>query len=312
MRKQFTRIVSWVKELPRLHSIGGIAVIVAVLLVGGRALLHAAPESTEMLSTMVQVKTASVGSLSAETAPLPVTGKVLSLAQATVLAQTSGEIVTLAHALGDYVSAGAVIASFENSVQRAGVLQAQGAYDAAQAALAKATGSTAENSQTTSITALASAYAALDDAIHVRADQLFNNAKTSSPDLIITVPDSALVATLKSERAALEATLTDARALASGVSSRDVATNSAAMLTYTQKVRAFLDNLIQAVNETPQSQSVSATTLAAYQASLAVARTEVVGAMSSLTGAKVSYDSNDLAVVQASLKQAQGALNAAN
>jgi len=311
VRNQSLRFVSFIQSLPRVYAIGGGAVLLVLILVGGRVFLHAAPAASESVAAPVEVTVASAGSLSSAVGPLPVTGKVTSLSQASVLAQTSGEVVRLAHALGDYVGAGDVIASFENSGQRAAVLQAQGAYDAAQAALAKSIGSTAQNSQITSLTSLQSAYAALDDAIHVRADQLFTNAKTSSPDLALTVPDSALVMTLKTERAALEATLADARSLATNASPENVTANSAAMLAHVREVRVFLDNLIQAVNETSQSQSTSAATLSAYQASLAIARTEVVGAQSSVTGAKVSYDSNDLAAVQASVKQAQGVLAAA-
>lgn len=311
IRKQFLHIVSFVQELPRRYSIGGGIALIVLASVGVHFLGKPAAAASEVVSSPVMVTVASVGNLSSAIGPLPVTGKVTSLAQATVLAQTSGEVVALAHSLGDYVGAGAVIASFENSGQRAAVLQAQGAVDAAQAALAKSIGSTSQNSQTTSLTSLQSTYSALDDAIHVRADQLFTNARTSSPDLTIIVPDSALVMTLKSERALLEATIADARTLALNASPANVTENSAAMLAHVQEARIFLDNLIQAVNETPPSQSTSAATLASYQASLAAARGEVVQALSAVTGAKAGYDNNDLAAVQASVKQAQGALAAA-
>ncbi|MFA6502769.1 MAG: HlyD family efflux transporter periplasmic adaptor subunit [Candidatus Paceibacterota bacterium] len=303
-------MLSFIRSLPRGYSIGGGAALIVVALIGGH-LLSKAARTPEALPAVAQVHTASVGDLSSAIGPLPVTGKVTSLSQAAVLAQTSGEIVVLNRAIGDYVSAGAVIASFENSGQRASVLQAQGALDAAQAALARSVGSTAQNSQAASLTSLQSAYAALDDAVHVRADQLFTNAKTSSPELVITVPDSALVATLKSERAALESVIADARLLASTASPASVTANSAAMTAHLQETRGFLDNLIQAVNETSQSQSSSVAALAAYQTSLAAARSEVVAALSSVTGAKAGYDGNDLAAAQASVKQAQGVLAAA-
>jgi RND family efflux transporter MFP subunit len=311
IKKYILHIVSFVKSLPKKYSIGGAIVLGMLVLVGGHFFLQSAPTAPDAASATTQVDVASVGSLSSAIGPLPVTGSVTSLSQATVLAQTSGEIVTLNHALGDYVNAGSVIASFENSGQKASVLQAQGTYDAAQAALAKSVGSTAQNSQTTSGTSLQGAYTALDDAIHVHADQLFTNPKTSLLQLVIVVPDSALVITLGNERIALETTLNDAHSLALNASPSNVTANSAAMLAHTQEALIFLNNLIQAVGETSPSQSSSAATLAAYQSSLAVARSEVVGAMSSITGAKAGYDNNDLATVQANVKQAEGGLAAA-
>ena len=60
--------------------------------------------------------------------------------QATILAQSAGEIVTLNSAIGDRVSAGDTIAVIENSSQQASVTEAQGAYDVAEAALVKTSG----------------------------------------------------------------------------------------------------------------------------------------------------------------------------
>jgi RND family efflux transporter MFP subunit len=95
-----------------------------------------------------------------------------------------------------------------------------------------------------------------------------------------------------------------------------------------QQTIVFLNDLIQAVNKTPPSQTASASALSGYQASLATARSESVGAITAVTGAKSAYDSalagantsansagsgtqSDIAVAAASLKQAQGALDAA-
>jgi len=141
----FSRFIAYIKSLPLLYSIGGAVGIVVVLVLG----FHFATRSTattEAPSGISHVKIASVASLSSQSGPLPLTGKVASLGQATILAQTSGEIVTLVRALGDHVVAGGIIAEFENSSQQATVVQAQGSYAAAQASLAKAQGTTATNS----------------------------------------------------------------------------------------------------------------------------------------------------------------------
>jgi multidrug efflux pump subunit AcrA (membrane-fusion protein) len=314
----FKHLLAKVAALPKLYSIGAV-VVVAAGFIGAHALSHS-PAPAAATSDTPHVHIASVAGLSSSVGPLPITGKVTSLSEATILSQSSGEIVSLLHSIGDYVPAGVLIAAFENSSQQAAVQQAQGSYDAAAAALSKATGAkSGENATVAAHAALLSAYGALDDAVHARADQLFTNPKTSFPDLVITVPDSALVNTIKGERVSLEDSLAAAAKLGADLGSVDAAL--ASMTGYAQATQAFLDDLIRAVNSTPASQSASASTLSGYQTMLAAARSEVTAAITSLNSTKSSYDatvssasgdvSNDVKAAQANVTQALGALNAA-
>lgn len=304
-------VFTWILALPKLYSIGGAAVIVLAVSTGAH-FLSSSPESpADTTAGISHVRVMTVGDLSSAVGPLALTGKITSLSQANILAQSSGEIVSLPRAIGDRVGAGAVIATFENASQQAAVQQAQGAYDAAVAAYNRARGSTADNSQTAAVNALQGAYSSLDDAIHTRADQLFTNPRSSSPILSITVPNSSLVNMLQSSRVSLEATLTNARVLSSTALPENAIERSEEMLLVVQEVRTFLDNLIQAVNETLPSSSVSASTLSGYQTSLATARTQTLAAASSLTSAKSTVESNDLKAIQANVTSALGALNAA-
>ena len=214
-------------------------------------------------------------------------------ARQSVLAESSGEIVSLSHSLGDHVSAGEEIARFENSSQQAAVLQAQGAYEAAQAALNNASGTTAQNSgvsaaqaleseqnaQTSALAALQSSYAALDDAVHTKSDPLFSNPRSADPTLAILIPDSQLIVTLEGERAALEGVLGDARSTAADGSIADIDSNAASLVASAQTVETFENNLVQAVNEAVPSQSFPASSIAGYQTFIGAARSEVVSAI---------------------------------
>jgi RND family efflux transporter MFP subunit len=268
---------------------------------------------------------------------------VKSLNQATILAETSGEITRLYRSIGAHVSAGETIGEFENSSQQAAVVQAEGALESAQAALAKAEGTTAANSgissaqaataaqnAATSLSAsLTSAYSALDDALHAKADTLFDNPRSAAPHLLgFTIPDSQLVNTIQSARLGLEATVSDAKSAASADSSVSLDGRADAMLADAKTIRGFLDSLIAALNEAVPNTNFSASTIATYQTTLATARTEVNSAVTALTAAKSSYDSaeasaqsaensattgtqSDIAASQASVKSAQGSLDAA-
>jgi len=250
------------------------------------------------------VTVASVAGLSSVNGPLPVTGKVTSLNQANILAQTSGEITSLQVSLGSRVGAGQVLATFENSSQQAAVQQAEGSYDAANAALAKATGSSAANagissnqaansatnSAAAAVTAMQSAFSAMDDAVHTKADSMFSNPRTITPQLTLTVPDNQLSITLQNERSQMESIIADASKHASDTSGSNIDANATAIASDGQLVITFLNNLVSAANEALTSQSVTPATLATYQASAGAARTEVVSALSALSSAKGAYD----------------------
>ena len=120
----------------RAQVITGI-VVIAIALIGWNASKNA-PVVVEIVKADRGVTLASVGDLSLHTSPLPLLGTVTSLSEANIKAESSGKLVGVYKKLGDYVSAGEVIAEFENSGEHAAVLQSQGAYDAATAEIGRA------------------------------------------------------------------------------------------------------------------------------------------------------------------------------
>ncbi len=337
MQKSVRKLWSSMVGHPRY--VGGVVLVLLVAVIAGRFILGAQTAGT-IDAAVPHVQVATVAELSSQTGPLSVVGTVTSVDQATILAQTAGEVTSLRHTIGDHVAAGEVIGSFENSSQRAAVTQAEGAYESAQAALAKAQGTTATNSGITSsqaqnsaqnsatalATALSSAYGALDDAVHTKADALFVNPRSSSPTLIgVLIPNSRLTNTLIVERGALEPSL---GAAFSAANMSDLSAGTQTMLQSAKTIQAFLNDLITAFNSAIPDSNYSATTIAGYQTSLAQARSEVNAAVSALTTAKNAYDAaqsgaqsasnsatsgtqNDIAAAQAALKSALGSLNAA-
>ncbi|HUD02455.1 MAG TPA: HlyD family efflux transporter periplasmic adaptor subunit [Candidatus Paceibacterota bacterium] len=338
----FTNVVRYVRSLPLQYSVGGGVLIVIVLVVGVHLITGSAatPVTPPQIS---HVTLASVASLSSQAGPLPVVGTVTSLNQASILAESSGEITLLNHQLGDQVSAGSIIAEMENSSQQAAVVQAQGAYEGAQAALTKAQGSTAANSSITSTQAagaaanaqtsvtasLHSAFAAADDAVHTKADALFNNPRSTSPTLVsFTIPDSQLVTTVENERSTLDPLIASMQTLGSATSTADIDASVTAAISNAQTIESFLNDLITAINEAVPNQYETSAQIASSQATLSAARSEVVGAVSSLTASKSAYDSavsgaqtatnsatagtgSDIATAEANAKSALGALQAA-
>lgn len=333
---------SFLRSMPVPYLIGGTVVIVAALGFGIRHFTASVPEAP-VDAGIPAVQLSTVGDLSAQAGPLSVVGTVKSRSQATILAQSSGELTSLTASIGDHVGAGQIIGQFENSSQRAAVTQAQGAYEASQAALTKASGTTAANSGVTAAQASTAAqnaatslsvsfrstYASLDDAVHTKADTLFANPNSATPKLLgFTIPDTQLVANIESERLALNATFKDADNASDPAAEGDPDQRASRILDDARQVGLFLEDMIAALNQAVPNNNFSAATIAADQATLAAARSEVVAAVSALTTAKGAYDAaragattasnsatqgteSDIAAAQANLKSAQGALDAA-
>ncbi|HUX80945.1 MAG TPA: HlyD family efflux transporter periplasmic adaptor subunit [Candidatus Paceibacterota bacterium] len=337
----FSSLRSFFSRIPRRYLVSALGVLV-VGSVGFHWLTRPPAQTGVVDMGIAHVSIATIASLSSATSSLPVTGTVTSVNQATILAQTAGEIVTIRHTLGDHVSAGSVIAEFSNDSQRAGVLQAQGAYEAAQASLASArdTGTAGssisvsqanqgvQNAENALQNSLQNAITALDDAVHTKADLLFLNPNTTNPQIILTVPDSQLVSTLRQERIQLQSVFTTLLSYEKNPPAALLETQSASLIANTAVVTQFLNNLTTAVNETPPSQTASTAVLAGYATSLAAAHSEVTAGLSSLIAAKSAYDSavsgsqtatnaaqsgtpNTIAFAEAQVKQALGAYNAA-
>ncbi|MEN9413453.1 MAG: hypothetical protein RLZZ342_540 [Candidatus Parcubacteria bacterium] len=324
------------------HAIMG-AALVLVLLFVGRSIFGGSASSESADAGLSYVQVVAAGDLASQAKPLTVVGTIKSKSEATILAQTSGEIIVLNRSIGDKVAAGAVIGQFENASQRAAVTQAQGAYDGARAMLGKLTGTVAANTGIASAqastaaanagsslsTALRSAAAALDDAVRVKADVLFANPTSPMPRLSsYTIPDSQLVINIETKRATLGALLDSVRATAAADTAEDLDARAGRILSDARTVQAFLDDTIAAMNQAVPNTYFSAATIATHQAALTGARSSVLGAISSVTAARSAYDAarsgaqtasnaattgtdSDIASAQASLKSAQGALDAA-
>ncbi len=157
-----------------------------------------------------QVSLASVSDLSADVTSLSLFGTVISKSEATIRAEAGGKIVGVYKKLGDYTSAGSIIAEFENSAERAQVLSAEGAFEVAS--LAKDIASISlgssdlalDEAKTQALNTISSVYTGLDDAVRTKTDTAWKNPQTRDAKLAVTVTDAKLIIELESERTAIE------------------------------------------------------------------------------------------------------------
>ena len=156
--------------------------------------------------------------------------------------------------------------------------------------------------------ALQEAYTSADDAIHNYADQFFDNARTSSPQLNVTVSDDQLRINLINGRIPLEALLSDWHLAVSSVTSHSDLTSLIELSrSNLEKVKDLLDKLALAVNSLTPSQGLSATTIATYRSNISTARSAVNAALANLTADEtaLSSASSDVDLAQKNLDLAK-------
>lgn len=267
-----------------------------------------------------------------------------------VRAEAGGRVTRVALS-GKRVAQGAVVAELENSAQRAALLQAQGAAEAAEANLSKITGgarseqrailesnrtsaaASLDAAEASAVNALLSAYATADNAIHGTTDKMFTNPEGTAPIFNVTSSDSQLSMKVENMRPVVGGYLkreTLASATLSSSSNLSVEINTTE--TEMRAIRGFLDMIISVLNKGIGTSGASASAIATYLSEATAARTTLTTALSSLSSAtqgiaaaKSALDvanknleqgvsggqAEDVASAQASLKQAQGGLAAA-
>lgn len=282
-----------------------IAVVVAVVAVVILLNLGKGAPAAEVLDDRAHVELASVASLSNAGGPLPVTGRVTSVSQASLSALNGGEITSLPRKLGDRVAAGQVIASFENSSQQAAVLQAQGSYDAA---LASKVSVSPTDVRVSAVNAYRSAFNTLDTALKTEVDLFFGARTPYGPLLLLDDSRDNRFGRISLEREAIDEEMDTYRTALTEVGSADPARLLDYASALTQRVTDLLNQLAVAANR-PEANAT-----AAQLSALTSARASMAALSATLASEKESYRSGTVTTTSstdASITIALGGLRAA-
>ncbi len=244
------------------------------------------------------VSTESVKNLSLMSTPLPLSGTVTSRNEAVVRAESSGKLVQVRKKLGDYVSAGEIIAEFENSTERAQVLSAEGAYESAQSGqgIAEINRNSADSAlkeaRTASLNTLNSVYVIFDDAIRLKTDGVYRNPQTRNPELFVNMSDSRLLISLPSQRLIIEELLRarEARNRTLTITS-DLELELRTIESEATTIKIYLDDLALGLSRGIADNSAPQATIDTAKASTALARTAIAGALSTITTSRNALNS---------------------
>jgi multidrug efflux pump subunit AcrA (membrane-fusion protein) len=323
----------WFLELPRWKQGAVIAVILVAIFfihkLGGKS-----PEDEAVRAPRV-VTLASVSSLANMDSSLPLLGTVTSTSEATIRSESSGKLTRVYKKLGDHVVAGEVIAEFENSAERAAVLQAEGAYDAAKTSreIASINSGTSASSlgeaKTGALNTINNAYFSMDDVIHARTDSAYVDPRTENVHWNILVPDSMLTLSLEAQRKAIEKILINREAHNKTLTvGSDLISELNATQNEAQSIKTYLDDMATAYSKALPDNNYSQTAIDAGKSSVSSARSTIAATLSSIAasrstlngavaGAEVAGKTSGttggtaVATADANVKQALGAYDAA-
>lgn len=284
-----------------------------------------------------QVKVARVSDLMNGGKSFSSVAEIISAHEAKISPESSGRVTRVNAALGDQVGAGQILAEIENSFERAAVVQAEGAYDAAKAALKKVQGGTREeqlailqsgvaSARGTAVNALLTAYATVDSAINDTADQMFTGVEGGQIQFTPSTSNQQREVDLEQRRGKLVVVVNRQELSSKTVSvSSDLKRELQMTEDEVRETRTFVDILLAALADAIDSPTVNSSDISAYKADATAARTAQTSALSGITAARnllqtaeksleqgeIGAQSEDVEAAKAAAKQAQGAYNAA-
>lgn len=328
--RHFIRRLGW-KRL----AIGGAVLVVGWFLLSLVSDNEAGVVAEQNSTRKVEVQ--SVRDLTLQTTSLTIAGTVTSKSEATVRTERAGEVTGVYYALGNSVTAGAIVAEMENASERAAVLQAEGAVDAAEASLNKTTGgsrteqqeilrATLTGAQEDAVAALLGAYASVENTVRVDIDQMFSSPNSPQPHFNVVSSETQLVQNAQNGRVVVGSILTRHAVKSSSLSpNEDLSAELIKTDEELRTVRTFLDAVIGALNKGIATQGVTESQIATYKSDASGARTTITTALSSVSAAREALtvaeknleqgvtggQPEDVAAAEAALKQAQGGLAAA-
>jgi RND family efflux transporter MFP subunit len=263
-------------------------------------------------------------------ASLNLIGTVSATSKAVILSEAPGRVVSVNVELGDTVYAGQKIAQLENASAYAALIQAEGAYDAAIAA-AQVSGvsiTEAENAQRSAqdsaINVYRTAYTTVSNIVFNTLDVFYSDPQYTTPGVKVNAGSQTSI--LNQNRVALGVALDQWRdesvALTNSV---DLYTVLDTAKIQTNNTMVLLDAFISIVEDSDNTDTLDGKPLSTFSPTLYAARTTLSGTLASIDAAARALDSSQelitkaklggsnegASVADAQVKQALGALKAA-
>lgn len=248
------------------------------------------------------------------TQEISATGNVKPSQNVDLAFETSGKINSVEAKVGEYVSAGQILASLDITELNAQLDKAQADLASQRANLNKANTDLA-NYYTDIIDTINSAYTSANDAVRIKIDSLFSDDETNNPKLSFDTSASQDKTSTEYQRVLIKTKLNNWLSQISGTktdSSRGLLEQTLA--DSRSNLNAIYDFLNLLMGVTINSQSLSVSTLNTYKTNINDARSEIDSAISKVNSLVKNISSQKASILslEASVKSYEAGLNNIN
>src|SRR3989344_5587693 len=232
------------------------------------------------------------------------TGKVKPAKSVDLAFEKSGRIININASIGSKISAGMILAVLDNSELTAQITQAKAKLKIEKAKLEELrigpkpeeikineikienAEISLEDAKRNAINQLNDAYTKSDDAIRNKTDQVFDNPKTSNPQLKFLANDSSLDNYLRFERLVIEDLLKSWKlSLDQLIISNSFPSNIDLSRKNLNEIKTFLEKSALAVNSLTPSTGLTQSTIDSWKSNISTARTNINSAINSVSSA---------------------------
>lgn len=309
------RLYGWYGKRVVRGALGALILLVVVGLVLRGGSLDTTTNDEVAKKPIVTLRT--VASLQSES-NFSVVGTVRAVSEATLQAEAGGRVTAVNVRTGDTVALGTILATIENSSERAALLQAEGAYESALAA-SRGSGVGLDEARVGARNTYRSAFTSVEGVIRNLVDEFFSN--TDSAIIGFKLDGGGQTEVINATRREIETMLTEwsseiARGGGGGVGTEAVMLENAE--DRVTLVNDFVTKLAFIVSEEDPNAQFTEDDLALYATRLAGARTSLEGMLSTISGARQALEQAEVAggtgapsQSDALLKSALGALRSA-
>lgn len=299
-------------KLGRKHLVTLLLLLATLLVV--LKVMNSEPATNQMPASPREVKVRSVAELSAS-ASFDTVGKVEAVSEANLQAETGGRITGVNVKVGDTVAAGSVLATIENSAQRAALTQAQGAYEAALAASAQSGVGVSEaqtalsSAKNGAVNTYRQSYNTVNNVINGSIDTFFANPDAQVPGLRI----DGNAAFMNSERVAYQSLLSTWQSKSNTITTEsDLKSELAYAKTQVERTISFVDAFITIFNQPGNVNGYTKEELQTYATNFTTLRANLISTRSSLDASLAGIAAAEDAVRRSELAASGGTVSASD
>lgn len=306
------------------------ALVVLVIVVFGLVLQSRNAEVASDQEPQLPVVSLTTATEYAGGQTLSVIGTVRAFTEAKVTAERAGRVTSVPVALGQQVAAGTILVTLENASERASVLQAEGVYDAAVAAAAQTNvgvdeaATALKNAKSNAVSTFKSAYNTTNGIVRNSIDTFFADPDARVPGL--RIDGRGFTSQLNNERVAYQTLLATWQTKANTISTdSDLNTELAYAKESVQRTINLIDTFLTVFATQDNSSRYSDSELQSFTASFTNLRSNLIAVQSSIDGveaglasaadavrrAELAASGGETSAADAQVKQALGALRAA-